>query len=145
MDDVLCNYTAAYKAQKLTLPEMDFPQSQYGFFAGLEPIEDAINTVETLQNCEAFEVYILTAPSIFNPFSYAEKRVWVEKHLGFEFVKKLIISPNKGLLKGDYLIDDQDQGNGQDLFEGMLLKFNSDTFPNWSAIKTFLLNKSEDS
>ncbi len=36
-----------------------------------------------------------------------EKRVWIEKYFGLEFTEKLIISANKGLLKGDLLIDDQ--------------------------------------
>jgi len=41
-----------------------------------------------------------------NPLSYTEKRVWIEKFFGIDFVEKLIICSNKGLVKGAFLIDD---------------------------------------
>ena len=39
---------------------------------------------------------------------------YIEDHLGFEMVEKLIISGHKGLNKGDYLIDDYNSGKGQE-------------------------------
>jgi 5'(3')-deoxyribonucleotidase len=60
-----------------------------------------------------------------NPWSYTEKRVWVEQHLGFAFVERLIICPNKALLNGDILVDDQTSGRGQELFTGRLWQFGS--------------------
>jgi len=81
-----------------------------------------------------FDPYILTAPSTKNPMSYTEKRVWVEKHLGMEMVERLIISPNKSLLKGHYLIDDNIEGKGQEGFEGEVLQYGSALYPNWNAV-----------
>lgn len=49
-------------------------------------------------------------------------------------VNKLIISPNKGLNKGDYLIDDHKEGRGQDRFEGTLMHFGSREFENWEHV-----------
>lgn len=53
-------------------------------------------------------------------------------------MKKLIISPNKSLLKGQYLIDDQASGKGQDAFEGELIHFGSKEFPNWAKVREYL-------
>jgi hypothetical protein len=36
----------------------------------------------------------------------------MEKYFGLEFTGKLIISPNKGLLKGDILINELISGRG---------------------------------
>jgi 5'-nucleotidase len=141
MDDVLCNYSASFNAKKLVNPEQPYPQSQYGFYTELEPIAQAIESVNQLRKLAGFEVYILTAPSILNPLSYTGKRVWVEKHFDLDFVNRLIISPNKGLLNGDYLIDDLIQGRGQENFTGEIIHFGSKDFPDWSAVIKFFLNK----
>ena len=45
-----------------------------------------------------------------NPLCYIEKRLWVEAHLGFDVVNRLIISAHKGLNKGHFLIDDNVEG-----------------------------------
>ncbi len=58
----------------------------------------------------------------------------VENHLGFEFTHNLILTTNKGLLKGDYLIDDYVAGRGQENFEGELIHFGSDKYPDWCSI-----------
>lgn len=141
MDDVLCDYKSAYQKSIQTNPKIVFPQSQFDFFRKLKPIEDSIETVNILLQKEkfreSFEVYILTAPSIYNPLSYTEKRIWIEEHFGMEMVEKLIISPNKSLLKGDYLIDDIVKGKGQENFEGKLIHFGSEEFPNWKTVLAY--------
>jgi hypothetical protein len=137
MDDVLCDFTGAYQAYRRTQPHIPFPQSIPGFFEGLRPIEGAIESVNRLRASGIFEVYVLTAPSTRNPLSYTEKRIWIERHFDYEFTKQLIICSNKGLLKGDYLIDDNIRGKGQERFAGRLLHFGSAWCPDWS----FLMNE----
>lgn len=138
MDDVLCDFTGAYSKSLFDTPTISYPQSQYGFYANLEPLPNAIESVLELIHTDYFDPYILTAPSIHNPLCYTEKRVWVEKHFGIEFVNKLIISPNKALLKGQYLIDDKREGRGQEEFEGQLIEFGSLLYPNWDKIIAYL-------
>tara|TARA_R110000772_G_scaffold86113_2_gene180483 strand:+ start:4441 stop:4884 length:444 start_codon:yes stop_codon:yes gene_type:complete len=140
MDDVLCGYTTAFNNAIEKTPAIAFPQSQYGFYANLAPITGAIESVQQLINSEKFDPYILTAPSTRNPFSYTEKRVWIEKYYGVEFTEKLIISPNKGLLKGDILIDDLISGRGQENFEGKIMQFGSEDYPNWNSVMKNLLS-----
>jgi len=135
MDDVICDYTKFYQEAKKQRPEIIYPQSIYGFFSNLKPIDGAIETIIALKQSKDYEVYILTAPSIYNPLCYTEKRVWVEKWLGYDFVHRLIISPNKGLLIGDFLIDDHIEGNGQENFQGKIIQFGSKSYPGWDDIK----------
>lgn len=141
MDGVLCDYEGAHHKALARQPKIAYPQSQYGFFRNLKPLEYVLESIEKLRRLPALELYILTAPSIFNPLCYSEKREWVENHLGFDWVKKLIISPNKGLNKGHYLIDDHTEGRGQESFEGELLHFGSAKFPDWLSITHYLTNK----
>ena len=100
MDDVICDFTGEYQKDLARDPEIKFPQSQYGFFNKLPPLKGAIGAVKALLSSTQYDPYILTAPSILNPLCYTEKRVWIESKFGLDFVNKLIICPNKGLLKG---------------------------------------------
>jgi 5'(3')-deoxyribonucleotidase len=138
MDDVLCEYSKEIESKLKQFPEISFPQSQLGFFANLTPIADAIESVKHLIESNKFTPYILTAPSILNPHCYTEKRIWIEKHFGLDFVDRLIISSNKALLKGDVLIDDYTEGRGQENFDGQLIHFGSDKFPDWKAVVEYL-------
>ena len=70
------------------------PQSQYGFFANLVPIPFGVESVKQLIDSNLYDPNILTTPSTKNPLCYTEKRIWIEKHFGLEF----IISPNKSLV-----------------------------------------------
>lgn len=134
MDDVLCNYSEGYNKALTDNPDIKYPQCQYGFYRNLSPKEGALSGIIYLDSQDLFEVYILTAPSVKNPLCYTEKRLWIEDHLGMTMVNKLIISPNKGLNKGDYLIDDHHTGRGQDKFEGTLIQFGQEAFKSWGQV-----------
>ena len=138
MDDVLCDFTGQFQRDLAENPKIGYPQSQYGFFTKLPPINGAINSVIALFESKTYEPYILTAPSLRNPLCYTEKRVWIEEKLGMPFVKRLIICPDKSLLKGAYLIDDNVSGKGQEKFEGEVLHFGSQMYPDWEAIRAKL-------
>ncbi|MCP4438092.1 MAG: hypothetical protein GY810_04040 [Aureispira sp.] len=135
MDNTLCDYRGRFKERKKLEPETKYPQSQYGFFAGLEPLAGAIESYRLLE--QHFEVYILTAPSYRNPLCYTEKRVWVEQHLGLSTTQNLIICQRKGLLIGDFLIDDHPYPE----FRGEQLLFDSPQFPSWKAVTKYLKNQ----
>lgn len=132
MDGVLCDFEKKYIEEKSSTNP--YPQSRYGFFRELKPIEHAVISVFILK--KYYDVYILTSPSVRNPLSYTEKREWVEKHLGLEMCYKLILSPNKSLLKGDYLIDD----NIHEGFGGELIHFGKNNkFKTWGELLPYLI------
>ncbi|MFY0606434.1 MAG: hypothetical protein JXR10_06960 [Cyclobacteriaceae bacterium] len=143
MDDTIAKYSEAFKQSIMDTPGIKYPQSQYGFFSNLEPLEGALEGIKKLSDL-GYDIYILSSPSPKNPLSYTEKRVWIEEHLGYEYVEKLILSMNKGLVKGDYLIDDWTEGRGQENFERRLIQFGSGEFPDWEAVVNYFagLNKS---
>lgn len=137
INDTLTDYSGAYAWAQRTYPELTYPQSVPGFFHQLACFTGAIETVHWLDAQPEVDVYILSAPSIYNPHSYTEKRLWVEDNLGFGWTRRLILSPDKGLLKGDYLIDDKVSGCGQELFEGQVLHFGSVTYLDWDRVQAF--------
>jgi len=107
-----------------------------GIFNDLEPVKGAIFAFHELS--EHYDCYILSTAPWGNPEAWMEKRLWVEKHLGEAAHKKLILSHNKHLNRGDYLIDDR-LANGADRFEGEHLLFGGDQFPNWKSVLEYLL------
>jgi 5'(3')-deoxyribonucleotidase len=132
MDDTIFDMMTPYNQQK---KHQKYPQKLPGFFASFEPIIDAVKSVNELRS--EHDVWIATAPSVRNPNSYTDKRLLIEKTFDYDFCKKLIITPNKGLLKGDVLIDDYDHGRGQENFEGELIHFGSSDYPNWQSIMKY--------
>lgn len=128
MDGVLVDYDTGHDLALLANPGIKYPQSQYGFFTGLKPMPDALRGIKAV--AKHYDTWILTRPSMMNPLCYLEKRIWVENHLGMEWVKRLIISPSKDLYIGDYLIDDSPWPN----FQGQQLKFGTPECLNWKAV-----------
>ena len=133
MDDTLCHFERAFHKAVALNPKQPFPQSQWGFFLGLEPYDGAIEGFRKLE--EKYDVWILTKPSTRNLNCYTEKAKWIYDHFGQDIVDKLIICPDKALLKGDYLIDDKIWSD----FEGEQLHFLSDEYPNWEAVVNYLM------
>ena len=110
-----------------------------GFFENIPAIEGSVEALTKIM--EKYDVYFLSTAPWSNIHSWTEKRVWVEKHFGDNAFKKLILSHNKGLLKGRYLIDDR-IANGVDNFEGEHIHFGSDKFKSWNDVLEYLnINK----
>jgi 5'-nucleotidase len=104
-------------------------------FRDLEPIEGAIEAWNSLQ--DKYETYILSTPPWSNPDAWAEKRIWVEKYLGKTAKKKLILGHHKGLVRGDFLIDDR-IANGVADFGGEHIHFGTENFRDWKEVLTYL-------
>ncbi len=138
MDGVLCDFEAAMDRGRKARPDILYPQSVAGFYRELVPIPGAVEAMATLSKSAGADLYILTAPSVYNPLCYTEKRLWVEDQLGFDMTHKLIICPDKSLLRGHFLIDDHASGRGQDRFEGTLVQFGSAAYRDWNAVMDFL-------
>lgn len=135
MDEVMSNFKKLYLAEH-TATNI-YPQSRPGFFQDLEPLPGAIEAVKSLIDDDRYDVYILTAPSYMNPYCYMDKRIWIEKYFGIDFCKRLIICYYKNLLDGDILIDDSEK-NGQLKFNGEVITFGSNKYPNWDAVLPYL-------
>ena len=77
-----------------------------GFFSSLPPIPGAVDAV-----CELIrlghDVRICTSPLNQYLHCVPEKYEWVERHLGSEFVARMIVTKDKTLVHGDVLVDDK--------------------------------------
>jgi 5'-nucleotidase len=128
MDGVICDFDK--RAKEL---EMQGIKGQSLFkhpsaYRALEPIEGAVDAWHALQ--DKYETYILSTPPWSNPDAWSEKRIWVQQYLGDSAKKKLILCHNKGLVIGDYLIDDR-IANGVADFKGEHIHFGTEQFPGW--------------
>ena len=135
MDGVLCDFDK----RKFELEEKGFKgQSLFSHldaYKNLEPMPQALEAWERLQ--PHFETYILSTPAWSNPDSWKEKRIWVDQYLGKSATKKLILSHNKGLIIGHYLIDDR-IANGVADFKGIHIHYGSKRYPDWNSILLML-------
>lgn len=84
-----------------------------GFFESLSPIPYAVEAFHQIADSHpddgVAEVFICTSPKKYenNPHCLAEKSAWVAKHLGKEFVNRIIFTRDKTLVHGHVLIDDK--------------------------------------
>uniref|UniRef100_A0A8C4KU32 Uncharacterized protein n=1 Tax=Equus asinus asinus TaxID=83772 RepID=A0A8C4KU32_EQUAS len=85
-----------------------------GFFLDLEPIPGALEAMREMNNMQDTEVFICTSPPEKYDYSVYEKYCWVEKHLGPQFVERIILTRDKTVILGDLLIDDKDTIQGQE-------------------------------
>ncbi|WP_445666400.1 5' nucleotidase, NT5C type [Fodinibius sp. AD559] len=107
-----------------------------GFFRDLPPVEGAIEAFHKLS--KQYDVYILSTAPWQNPSAWIDKLLWVKKHLPQVAHKRLILSHNKHLNRGDYLIDDR-TANGAGYFQGEHIHFGEEPFPDWDAVLDYLL------
>ncbi|QES89641.1 5' nucleotidase, NT5C type [Rhizosphaericola mali] len=149
MDGVLADYSAHALEELNEIEHLDNVENNElvkewirdknrHFYAQLPLVKDALKSVEILS--EHYELYVLSTPMWTLPESYSDKRIWIEEKFGNLLKKKLILTHNKGLLKGDYLIDDR-KVHGVSKFEGEHIWFGQAPFENWNAILQYLSEK----
>lgn len=105
-------------------------------FSKMVPMEGALKAVDKLS--EKYDVYILSSPGWGNASAWSDKYNWVVKYLPL-MRKRLILSSNKGLNKGAYLIDDREYNS--EGFEGEFIHFGTDNYKDWDSILRYLLGK----
>lgn len=107
-------------------------------FTSLPAIEGGIEAVNRL--AEYYEIYFLSSPMWEVPQSFMDKRLWIMARFGEWSKKRLILTHQKDLNIGDYLVDDR-TANGASNFTGKHLLFGSEEFPNWKVVEEFLMNE----
>ncbi len=105
IDNTINYYHDHFLARLREYPNLTYPQSMPGFYLNILPMEDGLESIKALKEA-GYDVYLASRPSYPNTHCYTEKAEWVKKHLGEDWLPKLILTPNKSLLIGDYLVDD---------------------------------------
>lgn len=75
-----------------------------GFFADLTPIDGAVEGFHAL--ADHADVWICSKPLHGNPTCHSDKMAWVERWLGKDWGRRLILTPDKSMVRGDILLDD---------------------------------------
>lgn len=77
-----------------------------GIWFAARPYLGAVEAVQQMMS-DGHEVYIATRPWETNNLCYAEKVAWVDRWLPELGRSRVIMLANKGLLRGDVLVDDK--------------------------------------
>jgi 5'(3')-deoxyribonucleotidase len=161
MDNVIVDFATGI--HKLSQEQRDkYPNGkgideEPGIFSLMDPYFDSVEAVKHL--AETNEVYILSTAPWKNPSAWSDKLSWVHKYFGEDLIdrktgevnwlhKRLIISHNKHLNKGEYLIDDR-LANGAKNFTGLHVHFGEGneseqrdgTFAGWAQVLAFFDSK----
>ncbi|MCI5051075.1 MAG: hypothetical protein MRY57_02100 [Candidatus Pacebacteria bacterium] len=105
-----------------------------GIFSKMKPLPGGIEAVNTLK--DKYDVYFLSAPNWENSSSWSDKVDWIKCYFP-DMEKRLILSHNKNLNHGDYLIDDRLKYGAED-FPGKHIHFGTEAFPNWESVLDYL-------
>lgn len=139
MDGVVANFPKKWEAMYGTKLDLyHIPPTPHGFYRDLELIDGAYDAVKLLSN--HYDVYFLSTAEWDNISSWSDKRIWIEEKFGELGYKRLILSHNKSLHIGKYLIDDRaiDSNLG---FTGEFIHFGNTPFENWSKVVNYIFQK----
>lgn len=138
MDNTLVNFDSGihqlsdYQKEKYSGRLDEVP----GIFSIMNPIDEMVELFNTMSEDERFDCYVLSTSPWENPTAASDKIEWIKNYLPKAY-KRVILSHNKHLNVGDYLIDDR-TANGAGEFGGELIQYGTDEFPNAESIKNYL-------
>lgn len=129
MDNVLVDFPAALeKTAPALLSEYEGRHDEIpNLFGQMLPLPDALESYAQLT--QWFDTYILSTAPWNNHSAWIDKLLWVKEHLGEPAKKRLILTHNKHLNYGHYLIDDRPNNGAKD-FKGEWIHFQSSRFPD---------------
>lgn len=103
MDDVLADFFSATwsESENRIMEERMWDKD---FFLNLKPIPGSQGSVFLLAKM-GFDLRVLSQPLADSPESYTDKAKWIQLHFP-QLYKNLVLTQDKSLHIGDYLIDD---------------------------------------
>lgn len=129
MDGVLADFEGALANVVPDPPEM-FRQ---GFFRSLKVMPGAKLAVNALLSDPGLRVYVGSKHSAENAYSATEKLQWIEEHFP-SLLKRIVLVCDKGLLRGDYLVDD-DAHRWEKKFIGEFIHFDRyEPYSSWVKV-----------
>ena len=139
MDNVLVNFQSGIDAIPIEVQKEYEGQLDNvpGIFSIMKPNSEMVDLFNKLSDDARYDVYILSTSPWDNPTAASDKVEWVKKYLPKAY-KRVILSHNKHLNAGDYLIDDR-TANGAGQFGGELIQYGTEKFPTVKSIENYLL------
>lgn len=131
MDGVLANFHGAFERE--ITPQCE-PHEIYeeGFYRNLKVNEGAREAITKILESNRFEVYIASKPATNSRYCAGEKYEWVREFFP-ELHSRIILTPNKNLLRGQVLVDDHPEKWRN--FEGEVFRFNPhESAESWEKV-----------
>ena len=140
MDGVLVDFKSGINqlSEKTKLDYENRLDEVPGIFSTMTPVQNAVEAITELNSY--YDIYILSTDPWNNPTAWIDKLLWIQRYLPKIGYKRLILSHNKQLNKGDYLIDDR-RANGVTKFEGEHIYFGKGNNKDWMAVYRFFIFK----
>lgn len=142
MDNVLVDFKSGI--MKLPMDQVaaagDELDHVLGIFSLMEPMPGAIAAYHELS--ELFDTYILSTAPWENAAAWSDKLEWVKRHLGAPAHKRLILSHNKHLNRGHYLVDDRPNNGAEDFGkvpDQEWIQFGHEPFHSWPEVVAYLI------
>jgi 5'(3')-deoxyribonucleotidase len=136
MDGVIVDFASGIEA--LTDKEKQEYEGRFAqcpnIFSKMIPSVGALDAVKEL--FKTFDVYVLSSAGWGNSSAWSQKYDWIVTHLPY-LERRLILSSQKHLNAGDYIIDDR-LDNGVSEFKGEHINFGTELFPDWNSVLTYL-------
>lgn len=105
MDDVIADFKGHPEFKGIGVTDITVARMyRPGFFRELAPVGGSLVAVRELIRM-GYDVQLLTQPVAESPHSYLEKVQWVGMWFP-ELINKINMVQDKGIVRGDYLIDD---------------------------------------
>lgn len=131
MDGVLADFAGRMRDANVSA---DSVKRTPGHYAAMLPVPGALDAVRAII-AMGYDVWLATKPPTGSAHAYSEKAAWVFQYLP-ELKRKLIITPDKGMLggPGDFLIDDRLHKANCAAFPGTLIDFKEGDAGEWPRI-----------
>ena len=86
------------------------------FYLNLPPVSGSLEALKILVEL-GYDVRICTSPLSHYENCVLEKYQWVERHLGGDFTKRIVLSKDKTIVRGKFLIDKNPAIEGEETAE----------------------------
>ncbi|XP_052265757.1 5'(3')-deoxyribonucleotidase, mitochondrial-like isoform X2 [Dreissena polymorpha] len=93
-----------------------------GFFQNLTEIPGAVEAAKEMFQMEGVDVFICTSPVNYYKYCLQEKFHWIEKHLGKQWLERILLMKDKSMANGHLLIDDRPNVSG------------ANPYPSWDQV-----------
>lgn len=138
MDNVLADFDGSPDIPDIEKNRRDHPAIfKPNFFLNLKPTEFAKEAVRALLLSGKYEVWVASKPLWNSHHCYSEKAQWLLQHFP-ELSKRVVFTQDKGLLAGNFLVDDEPHWYGT--FAGTFILFNPKKAKKcWEQLLEYLL------
>lgn len=90
-------------AEKVIIEQI---MTEPGFYSRLEPIAGAKEALKAAL-AAGHDVRIVSSPYLSNPTCASDKLAWVTRHYGSYWTSRVVLTNDKTIVHGDFLIDDK--------------------------------------